>query len=546
MEMDARKQMKWWGWGSPEKRPPMPEKPRIELGRMLECELAPNEVVDFERVELPKPELPDGIGAMLEEIVGSDSLLSDRKCRILHSAGKSYPDLLSMRSGKIAHAPDAVAYPQSHDQVMGLLKICSDERIAVIPFGGGTSVVGGVEPIREGFRAALTLDLSKMDRLGRIDEESLTAQLGPGMVGPQVEASLGKHDLTLGHFPQSYEYSTLGGWVATRSAGQASTGYGKIEELVVGAGCATPVGDIDLKPFPASAAGPQLRDLVVGSEGVLGIITDTTMRVHRAPEKRLYEGWMFKSFPEGVKALRKLIQDEIAPDVVRLSDEAETQTMMLMAGDSKLKTIADSYIRLRRFEGGCMAIFGFEGEPDRVDARKKLASKALRSSGALHLGGAPGKSWLRHRFEGPYLRDDLMDMSIFIDTLETATSWSNLMSLYQDVKNSITRALADRGSSSLVMCHISHLYPTGASLYFTFLSPQEREKEIEQWLAVKRAASEAISNGGGTITHHHAVGIDHRPWITRELGDNGVAILRSVKEVLDPVGVMNPGKLIPK
>ncbi len=539
-------QMKWWGWGSPEKRSAMPEKVKTELGRILECELVPNEVVDFERIELPEPELPDGIWAKLEGIVGSDGLHSDRKCRILHSAGKSYPDLLIMRSGKIDHAPDAVAYPQSHDQVMRLLKICSDERIAVIPFGGGTSVVGGVEPIREELRAALTLDLSQMNGLGRVDKESLTAQLGPGMVGPEVEASLATCGLTLGHFPQSYEYSTLGGWVATRSAGQASTGYGKIEDLVVGAGCATPVGDIELKPFPASAAGPQLRDLVVGSEGVLGIITDTTMRVHRAPEKRLYEGWMFKSFPEGVTALRRLIQDEIAPDVVRLSDEAETQTMMLMAGDSKLKKVADGYIRLRRFGGGCMAIFGFEGEPGRVRARKKLAAKALHSAGALHLGGTPGKSWLRHRFEGPYLRDDLMDMSIFIDTLETATSWSNLLSLYQDVKDSITRALADRGNSSLVMCHISHLYPTGASLYFTFLSPQEREKELEQWLAVKRAASEAISDGGGTITHHHAVGSDHRPWITRELGDDGVAILRSVKELLDPVGVMNPGKLIPK
>ncbi len=538
--------MKWWGWGNPEKKSSIPEQALSRLQGMLDCEIKPNSFVSFDDFKLPEPELKENDLAEIRKAVGDQGLVTDRECRILHSAGKGYPDLIRMRSGEIEHATDAVAYPQGHDQVVELLKVCSDRQIAVIPFGGGTSVVGGVEPIKEGFNAALTLDLSRMNRIGRVDSKSLFAQLGPGMIGPEVESSLKRYGMTLGHFPQSYEYATLGGWVATRSAGQASTGYGSIAKLAVGARVATPTGDLELPVFPGTAAGPQLRELIVGSEGVLGVITDTTMRIHRAPERKRYEAWMFKSFSDGAEVVRKLVQDGAAPDVVRLSDEAESEVTLLMAGGGTVKKIADSYIGLRRYKGGCIAILGYEGSPAQVHLKRKAATEIIRSSRALYLGTAPGKSWLKHRFDGPYLRDELLDKSILVETLETSTPWSNVLDLYGKVKESVSKSLGDRGSSSLVMCHISHLYPIGASLYFTFISPQEPGKEIEQWRAAKVAASDAISEGNGTITHHHAVGRDHRPWVTGEIGEKGVALIRAAKETLDPVGIMNPGKLIQK
>ena len=513
---------------------------------ILEYEVKPNRSISFDSIELPRSLLTDEDLFEIGSAVEGGGVVTDRECRILHSAGKGYPDLIRMRSGEIGNTTDAVVFPRSHDQGVELLKVCSDRQIAVIPFGGGTSVVGGVEPIKEGFKAALTLDLSQMNKIGRVNSESLYAQLGPGMTGPEVESSLKGHGMTLGHFPQSYEYATLGGWVATRSAGQASTGYGSIAKLALGARVATPTGNLDLPVFPGTAAGPQLRELIIGSEGVLGVITDTTMRIHRAPEKQRYEAWMFKSFSEGADVLRRLVQEGTAPDVVRLSDESESEVTLLMAGSGAVKKIADSYIGLRKFKGGCLAIFGYEGKPTQVHARRKTATKIIRSSRALYLGTTPGKSWLKHRFDGPYLRDELLDASIFVETLETATTWSNVLDLYRSVKDSISRSLGERGNSSLVMCHISHLYPIGASLYFTFMCAQESGREIEQWRAVKEAATDAILEEGGTITHHHAVGRDHRPWIVREIGEKGVELLVAAKQTLDPVGIMNPGKLIQK
>lgn len=539
--------MKWWGWGDPGRGAHLPEGALDGLKEILDCELAANPPVAVDRLELPEPKLSPSQEAVLREVVGDRWVRMDREGRLLHASGKSYVDLVRMRMGRVDPAPDAVVYPADHDQVQELLARCSSDRVAVVPFGGGTSVVGGVEPLRDGFQAVIALDLSRMKQVVSIDGKSLTATLGPGLCGPEVESSLRAQGLTLGHFPQSYEYSTLGGWIATRSAGQASTGYGKIEKMVVGLRFAAPIGEMAARPLPATAAGPQLRELVVGSEGVLGVITEATMCVRRTPESRHYEGWMFKSFPEGVDALRTLEQDGPAPDLARLSDEVETQVTMLMAGVGGItRRLAGGYLRLRGCAGGCIAILGFEGTSDEVRHRGKAAARTMRRSGAVYLGTAPGKKWLKSRFDGPYLRDELLSNSIMVETLETATEWSNLISLYRATAGAISGALEGRGRPSLVMCHTSHLYPSGASLYFTFLSPQEKGMEVQQWRAAKDAASDAIVSGGGTITHHHAVGRDHMPWIADEIGDSGVDLLRATKTTLDPQGIMNPGKLIPK
>jgi alkyldihydroxyacetonephosphate synthase len=538
--------MKWWGWGDPRRTQRLSEGAIDMLRSELELERLRRPPVDLQDVRLSPIRLDSVARERLLGAVGPHRIRADALTRVAHSAGKSYPDLVRMRRGECDHAPDAVIYPGSHDQVRAVLAACESERVAVVPFGGGTSVVGGVEPNRGDNEAVIALNMTGLARLLALDEYSLTAVLEAGMLGPEIEAELGARGLTLGHFPQSFEYASLGGFVATRSAGQASTGYGRIDELVLGVRCVAPVGDVDLRALPASAAGPQLRELIVGSEGTLGVITQAALRVHRAPEEKRYEGWFFHSFAEGAEALRALEQAGAAPDVARLSDEDETRLSVALSGSQGLASqVGRSYLRARGYAGGCLAIAGWEGTPDAVARRRAQGAAILRSSGGLSLGGTPGRAWARSRFATPYLRDDMLERGVMVETLETAGQWSGLMALYEAVRTALRDTLARRGTPPLVGCHISHLYPSGASLYFTFLARQEAGAEIDQWRAAKRAACDAIVAAGGTITHHHAIGRDHAPWLVAEDGRSGTAALHALKQQLDPAGIMNPGKLLP-
>ena len=542
----AGRGMKWWGWGDPALEPQLPDHAVAFLRETLDVQGDRRPPVALEEVRLPPPAVPGGLRAALAEAAGADGVRDDHAARVLRAAGKSYPDLVRQRAGEPGAAPDVVASPPSHEAVRAVLDACARAGAAVVPFGGGTSVVGGVEPFHGEFGTLVSLDLGRLDRLVGVDETSLTAVLEPGLRGPEVEAALGRHGLTLGHFPQSYEYATLGGFVATRSAGQASTGYGRIDELVLGLRCAAPAGDLDLPPLPASAAGPGLRELLVGSEGTLGVITQAALRVRPAPEERRYEGWFFRSFGEGTEALRALEQTGAAPHIARVSDEEETRMSLALAGEGgPAARLGRRYLRLRGYAGGCLAMMGWEGERDAVERRRARSAAILRRAGGLALGRAPGRAWERSRYSTPYLRDDMLARGVMVETLETATQWSRLHELHAAVRGALHAALEKRGTPPLVLCHVSHLYPSGASLYFTFLARQEPGAEIEQWRAAKRAACDAIAAHGGTITHHHAVGRDHAEWMTAEVGETGVAALRALKRELDPAGIMNPGKLVP-
>jgi alkyldihydroxyacetonephosphate synthase len=538
--------MRWWGWGEDGHAVPLPPEAegllRDELGADPQKRRPP---VSFEQVSVPDARLPEALRERLVSALGAEHVQDDRETRITHALGRSYPDLVRIRSGDASSAPDAVVLPASSEQVATVLAACAEQRVAVVPFGGGTSVVGGVEPVRDGFAAVVSLDLRRMSATVEVDRTSLTARLDAGLFGPEAERRLGEAGVTLGHFPQSFEYSTVGGWVATRSAGQASTGYGRIEALVESVRCVTPAGELGTKAFPASAAGPSLRELVVGSEGVLGVICEATVCVRPAPRARRYEGWSFASFAEGCDAFRVIEQSGAAADVCRLSDEDETRLTMAMAGaGGTAQKLGRRYLRMRGHEGGCLAILGFEGQEEEVEDRRRRTAALLRAGGGVGLGHRPGDAWLRGRYAGPYLRDELLDRGVLAETLETATSWANLGRLHEAVREALRAALSGRGTPPLVMCHVSHLYPSGASLYFTFLARQE-EDALAQWRAAKTAASEAIVAGGGTITHHHAIGRDHRQWLTAESGPLGIEVLRAAKERLDPAGIMNPGKLLP-
>jgi alkyldihydroxyacetonephosphate synthase len=530
-----RREQVFWGWGEPGAGPSLPDHAvpflRAELG-------VDGAVVDrpvaLEDVRLRPVALDVAVRRRLEDIVGADHVRDDRAARVLRCRGKSYLDLLAQRAGDCGAAPDAVVAPAGHDQVRAVVELCCDADVAVIPFGGGTSVVGGLEPERGAHPAAISLDLGRMDGVVAIDERSQTAVLQPGLRLPEADRALGRYGLRLAHVPQSYEWATVGGCVASRSAGQSSTGHGRIDERVVALRCATPLGELATIDAPASAAGPALRELVVGSEGALGVITQVALRVRPVPETRRHEGFLFRTFAEGCDALRQLEQAELAPDIARLSDEAETRVTIALAGGGS--ALARLVLRARGYEGGCLLITGWEGSAETVGRRRGAAARVLRHAGAMAAGRGPGEAWAAARFAGPHLRDDLLDRGVMVETLETATSWSNLERLHGAVRAALAGAVCG--------CHVSHLYPTGASLYFTVFARQDRDDPAGQWRALKAAATDAIVAAGGTLTHHHAVGRDHAPWLPAEHGPLGVELIRALKERCDPAGIMNPGVLL--
>jgi alkyldihydroxyacetonephosphate synthase len=450
-----------------------------------------------------------------------------------HTRGYSTPDLLRLRAGDLTDAPDVVALPGSHDEVVELLRVCAEHRVAVVPYSGGTSVVGGLAPVRDGFAGVVTLDLRRLDRLVELDEVSRVATLQAGVRGPAAEALLAARGYTLGHFPQSYEGASIGGYAATRSSGQASAGYGRFDELVVALTLATPRGTVEFGRAPMSAAGPDLRQLVLGSEGAFGVVTSVRVRVRPRPEQRAYEGWRFASFDAGLAAIRRLAQDGPLPTVLRLADEAETAV-----------NLADPDV-LSGGTGGCLAICGFEGTADRVPVRRAAVAAVLRDAGGEPLGEGPGDVWRQGRYRAPYLRDPLLDAGALVETLETAAFWSAIPALRTAVTEALTSALAGQGTPPLVLCHVSHVYETGASLYFTVLCAQT-DDPVAQWRTAKAAASAAIGTSGGTISHHHGVGTDHRDAYATEIGPLAVEALRSVKRTLDPTGILNPGILLPR
>ena len=532
--------MKWWGWGEPAKRNQLASGAQA----MLRSELGEADAV--EPVALEDVRLPDAadIPQAVKAAVGADGVLTGHEERLLRSGGKSYPDLVRARTGAMENAPDAVILPSSSKEVEDVLAACAAAGVAVVPFGGGTSVVGGVDAVKGPHRAVVSLDLSRMQGC-EVDRVSLTARLGPGLRGPQAEAALETHGMTLGHFPQSFEFATIGGFAATRSAGQASAGYGRFDELVSAIEMVSPAGTMRTLETPHTAAGPALRELVIGSEGTLGVITDVAVRVRPAPRDKRYKGWIAEDFATGAEIVRKLAHADALPDVTRLSDPEETRISLAMSGMEGAKRSAfDAYLRLRRRTGGCMLITGWEGESEDVERRQSISSRILRSNGAVSLGSAPGKAWSHGRFEGPYLRDELMSLGYFVETLETSHTWSRYLELYEAVQGGIRGALEAQGTPGIVMCHLSHAYRDGASLYYTFIAPSKPGAELDHWRAVKGAACDAIVATGGTITHHHAVGRDHAPYMRAEVGEVGLEALRALKGRLDPAGIMNPGKLI--
>ncbi|MFF0370653.1 FAD-binding oxidoreductase [Micromonospora sp. NPDC005087] len=510
----------WARWGTTRNAKALPDSASTLLAQVLEL-TPPPPAVPLAEVAVPDCELDARVLDALRRALGAEHVVTAHDARARHASGMSTPDLLRHRRGQVRVAPQAVLRPADHAEVVSILDLCSRYRLAVVPFGGGTSVVGGLTPSAA---RHVAVDLSRLNDVVAIDPLSRTATLQAGMRAPRAAELLAEHGFTLGHVPQSYEYATIGGFAATRSSGQASAGYGRFDDMVMALTVATPQGTVRTGRAPASAAGPDLRQIFLGSEGALGVITDVTVRIRPLPAQSHYEGWRFESFADGLHAVRRLAQDGPRPTVLRLSDEVETMIGATGSG---------------RADGGCQLIAGYEGAD--VLATVDAAADVLAPHGGVPLGDEPGQQWARHRFDAPYLRDALLDAGAFAETLETAAYWSALPDVHHRVRQAILEALPD---GTLVLAHVSHVYETGASLYFTVIcSPGANP--VDRWRKAKAAASDAIAAAGATISHHHGVGADHRAWYAAEIGDVAVDLLRAVKQQLDPAGILNPGILVP-
>jgi alkyldihydroxyacetonephosphate synthase len=533
------RRLKHWGWGFEDQQP---NREGLEgIARALTDRLG----FEVDEIEEPVPlgsvELADSRLKPPEPFAGLFS--DDRYDRIAHSLGKAYRDVVRGFRGEFPNPPDLVAYPESAEDVDLVLNFCADEKAAAIPFGGGTSVVGGVEPRGlEEYKGVVTIDLRRMDRVLEVDPISMAARIQAGATGPGLEDQLREHGLTLRHFPQSFEYSTLGGWIATRAGGHFATLYTHIDDLVESIRAVTPDGEWESRRLPASGAGPSPDRLLLGSEGILAVIVDAWVRVRERPSEKVSAAVAFDDFASGAEAVREISQAGLYPSNCRLLDAVESETSS--AGP----------------RGKAVLVLGFESAHHPVEDSLELAIDAAAAHGGepgeVKRGGDGGSgdpvnAWRNAFLQAPYLRDSLVACGVLSDTFETAITWDRFPDFHAEVMETARRAVAEASGgpgvgpgSPRISCRFTHVYPDGPAPYYTVLAKARRGDEIAQWDEIKAAVSETVIDGGGTITHHHAIGRDHRPWYDRQRPDRFAAALRAAKRELDPQSTLNPGVLI--
>ena len=529
---------RWNGWGDEAVQVPVP--PALE--RLLVAALGePRPPVDVPFASVCAAVPPSRLPA-------HPLIASDADTRARHARGQGLPDLVALRSGQGLVFPDGVAEPQDEGEVAALLALCREREASVIPYGGGTSVVGHVNP-EHGARPVLTLSLARLAGLRALDERSRLATFGPGVTGPALEEALGGRGYRLGHYPQSFERSTLGGWIATRSSGQQSRGYGRIEELFAGGTLVAPAGTLRLPPFPASAAGPDLRHLVLGSEGRAGVLTEAIVRVSPRPERERFEGVLFRAWADAAEAARAVAQSGVPISLLRVSNPLETETTFASKGGSRVAASLEAVMRWRglRSPARCLAVIGFSGTRAGVRASRAEALSVLARAGAVRLAPSRlGAAWAKGRFRAPYLRDALWEKGYGVDTVETAVPWDRVPRMVEAVESALGAALAPHAERVHAFTHLSHVYATGASVYTTFVFrlADTPDATLSRWRTLKAAASETIVREGGTISHQHGVGVDHAPYLAAEKGAAGLAALAGALAALDPEGLLNPGKLL--
>jgi alkyldihydroxyacetonephosphate synthase len=527
---------RWNGWGDEATTYSLPDSAARYLADLV-----------GEGSHLQDASLEQAILAVPSSALAAHPLIStDPEERLRHARGQSLPDWIALRSGQIRAFPDGVAYPASDEQVRNLLDYARKTGIKLIPFGGGTSVVGHINPI-PGEAPVLTMDMSRLNHLLALDETSHLATFEAGVCGPEIEKQLNVRGYTLGHFPQSFELSTLGGWIVTRSSGQQSYHYGRIEALFAGGHVETPTGTMDLPIHPASAAGPDLKQVVLGSEGRLGVVTRATLRVRCFPEFEAFYGVFFHNWEEGAAAVRQIAQAGVGVSMLRMSNAMETTTTLALSGQDALVMWAGRGLRAVGFgDERALLVLGVTGTRRQARQARLEAMEIIRAHGGLMTGTAIGRMWKKSRFYSPYLRNTLWEAGYALDTLETAIPWSEVMGTAEETQKVLREGLAEVGEHVLVFAHLSHVYLDGASIYITYLyrRANDAEETLRRWHVLKGAASRVILAHGGTISHQHGVGLDHAQYLAAEKGPLGMQTLESVIRLFDPDGMMNPGKLL--
>jgi alkyldihydroxyacetonephosphate synthase len=478
---------------------------------------------------------------------GHPLVIQDAEERVRQCRGQSLPDWLALKSGNIDAFPNGIAYPTTTGEVQSLLSYAEKTGAIIIPYGGCTSVVGHINP-EPGERPILTVYMSRMNRLVSLDDESRLATFQAGAAGPDLEAQLRAKGYTLGHFPQSFECSTFGGWIATRSSGQQSLWYGgRIEKFFTGGMLVSPEGPLEIPAFPASAAGPDLREIVLGSEGRLGILTEAKVRISPLPERERFRIVFFPHWDAALDSVRETVQEGIPLSMLRLGSALETETQLALAGHERVISLLEKLLTWRGVGSNkCMLLFGVTGTRASCRSTLRRALRVFRHGDGIHVGSYGGRKWAESRFLIPYLRNTLWDKGYAVDTLETAADWQNVNRTVEDIESALHGAFGTEAGPVLVLTHLSHLYPQGSSIYITviFRAAKTYEDTFRIWKCLKTAASKAIVKNRGTISHQHGVGIDHEPYLAAEKGRLGIAAIKAICDTFDPHGIMNPGKLL--
>ncbi len=527
---------RWNGWGDDQQHMALPDSAEQFLTTLIG----------------PGKPLAD---ATLEQVIASvpasrlaphPLISTDAETRIRHARGQSLPDWLAMREGQFEIFPDGVAFPENQQHIQDLLQWADAEDVYIIPYGGGTSVAGHINPIASE-KPVVTIAMSRMTQLIHLDEQSLIATFGAGAPGPAVESQLRAKGYTLGHFPQSFEYSTLGGWIASRSSGQQSLRYGRIEQLFAGGQVETLNGSMTIPTFPASSAGPDIREMLLGSEGRFGIISHADVRVTPLPETEDFYVAFFPDWQRAADFCRDIAHQRIPLSMLRVSNATETVTQLKLAGHESAIAWLEKYLSFRGANSEkCMLTYGITGSTLQTRQTRQQLKPLLKQYGGVSTGTLLGKRWQQNRFRLPYLREALWKLGYVVDTLETSTNWSNVTSLHDKIESSLRHRLTDEGEKVHVFTHLSHVYPQGCSLYtsYVYRCANTYQQTLEYWKKLKQTASETIVNNGGTISHQHGVGKDHKPWLPVEKGDKGIGAIKSLCNYFDPKGKLNPDTLV--
>jgi alkyldihydroxyacetonephosphate synthase len=548
--------MKWWGWGAEdvsfthEGKPELA--PFIESVLGLDVRRPGTTPIAFEDLEIPAPALPAGLRGRLEHAVGPEQVSTDDYDRVVHARGKSLTDLIRQRRGDMGRLPDVVVRPGAEDQVAAVVTAAVEEDAVLIPFGGGSSISGSLEAEAGETRPVISIDLGRLNQVLSVDATSQLACVQAGVFGPDLERQLGARGWTCGHFPDSFAHSTLGGWIATRSSGMQSDRYGDIADLTRGLRMITPKGTLVVRSVPSTSTGPSVREMVLGSEGRLGVVTEATIHVRRVPPVRKILGYLFSTWAAGLAAMRDIAASEASPSVTRLSDGPETAFSFAMReAPTPLDRVKSKALQAFLGRKGwdlsamCLSLIGYEGSTGHAARQRTLTERIIKRHGGIGIGQSPGRLYDQKKFDTPYIRDFLLDRGAPADVSETSAPWSALPTVYDNVMAAGHGAFRRLGVPGYLMCHLSHSYHAGACLYFTFaLNPPSDRDALEQYGVVKRAIQQAFVDSGATLSHHHAVGTEHAEWLEADISPPGMAMLRALLEGTDPAANLNPGKII--